>query len=70
MTKMAAKFTHGVLFYADRLTHDALSWRCQNFIPLKSRSDFIREAITEKLLKDCPQAFQASAELIAGEGNK
>jgi hypothetical protein len=67
MSKMPAKFTHSVLFYADRLTYDALAWRCQKFIPLKSRSDFIREAVTEKLLKECPQAFQKSAELIAAE---
>jgi hypothetical protein len=63
---MEAKFTHGVLFYADRLTHDALAWRCEKFYPLKSQSSFIREAVQEKLMKECPQAFQQSA-LIPAE---
>jgi hypothetical protein len=64
---MTAKFTHSLLIYTDRLMHDALEWRCENIYPLKSKSDFVRSAIFEKLSREAPQAFQKKPEIIAAE---
>jgi hypothetical protein len=54
-TKMAATFTHQVVIGIDPLMADALEWHNQNIYPRKSRSEFCREAIFEKLARDFPQ---------------
>jgi hypothetical protein len=64
---MSARFTHSLLIYTDRLMHDALAWRCTNIYPLKSKADFVRDAIYEKLAREAPQAFQKKPEIIAAE---
>jgi hypothetical protein len=65
-TVMPANFVFQVVIGIDRLMHDALGWHGQNIYPHKSRSEFCREAIFEKLAREFPQAFKKS-ETIAAE---
>jgi hypothetical protein len=63
---MPATFTHQVVIGIDPLMHDALEWHGRTIYPRKSRSEFCREAIFEKLAREYPQAFK-KPEIIAAE---
>jgi hypothetical protein len=51
---------------ADRELHEALKFAAANIRPRKSRSEFMREAIAEKIIREIPDAFN-QPNIIAAE---
>lgn len=64
---MPANFVYQVVIGLDRMMHDALEWHGRAVYPHKSRSEFCREAIFEKLAREYPQVFQKKSETVAAE---